>query len=649
MEDDRVQSAKESDSDRTALMSARALSPGYEVLWYKIEDVLGQGGFGITYLAHDTNLDRKVAIKEYLPTTFAYRHVDYSVKPLTGDHRDNFNWGLENFLKEAKTLARFDHDNIVRVHSVFEKNNTAYMVMEYEHGENLAAMFKLRSEEQNQIFFERVFFPILEGLRQIHHSGFIHRDIKPANIYIRQNKTPVLIDFGSARQTSQQQTGEMTALISQGYTPLEQYSANYGDQGPWTDIYSLAATLYEGVTGKRPDDSLSRSACRMRGTPDPVKQLQVSSNPEYSQLFLNAVCSGLALEPEARPQTLDAWLLEFNQRVGMGSVSGHVASSEFSDLTGFDTAKSDRTTKSTLDGRIFESNTLMQNAEEHLTFDNPVVSENEYEDIFSDDDNLDQLDLTHKDSEYSGRKRTGGQQKNRKRNRTLQFGAVVVLLISIGGIYAWFSTGVEPPVIDDVFISTLPSPSTAVPVALPGEQISRQLDDIALLAVFYDKALNIKNNDPELLAGIAQLYDDLGSMVAVRSLGNYDDMINRILAVSEKLPDMPEMRVELRNLVESSKRRESLEKVRKLLETNRIFSPKNGSVIDSVNLLSKEDYKLLTSSELWKKALSQLREKAVEKIEESDFNSAARLVSAALIMQPGDEQMNSLRNHLTLR
>lgn len=320
--------------DRTALMSAKALTPGYEVLWYTIDRVLGQGGFGITYLAHDRNLDRAVAIKEYLPTSFAFRQEDYSVKPITGDHRENFVWGLGSFLKEAQTLARFSHPNIVRVHSVFEENNTAYMVMEYEHGQNLAKVYK-QGENLNQAFFEQVFFPIIDGLKEIHKFEFIHRDIKPANIYIREDGTPVLIDFGSARQTTQQQTSEMTTLVSQGYTPLEQYSANYGDQGPWTDIYAMAATIYEGIVGRKPEESLSRSACLMRSKPDLLERLSATDYPGFTQQFLDAVHAGLKLEPEGRPQTLEAWAQIFAQGGG-----DYVSSP---DIRGFTELEEDRT------------------------------------------------------------------------------------------------------------------------------------------------------------------------------------------------------------------------------------------------------------------------------------------------------------------
>ena len=317
--------------DRTALMSARALSPGYEILWYTIDRVLGQGGFGITYLAHDRNLDRAVAIKEYLPTTFAYRHEDYSVKPITGDHRENFVWGLGSFLKEAQTLARFSHPNVVRVHSVFEENNTAYMVMEYEHGNNLAALYK-QQPNLDQQFFEQTFFPIFDGLKEIHKFEFIHRDIKPANIYIREDGTPVLIDFGSARQTTQQQTSEITTLVSQGYTPLEQYSANYGDQGPWTDIYALAATIYEGIVGKKPDESLSRSACLMRAKPDLLERLDSRVYTGFQQQFLDAVFAGLKLEPEGRPQSLEQWSDLFANGISAQASPSAIESSGFTEL-----------------------------------------------------------------------------------------------------------------------------------------------------------------------------------------------------------------------------------------------------------------------------------------------------------------------------
>lgn len=311
--------------DETVLMSGKPLQSGYTLDCYKILDVLGQGGFGITYRALDMSLDREVAIKEYLPTSFAFRHQDYSVRPMTGNAADNFSWGLDNFLKEAKTLAKFNHRNIVRVHTVFELHSTAYMVMEYERGQSLASIFN-HKESASMPFLKSVFFPIFDGLSNIHKLDFIHRDIKPSNIYIRQDGSPVLIDFGSARLSVQDETSELTSLVSQGYTPLEQYSADYGKQGPWTDIYSLAATIYQGIKGIKPVDAISRSAHLLRSQPDHLRPLNVDEQPGFDQSFLDAVHQGLVLQPENRPQSLQEWALSFGIE---GSFSGdHQVSSE---------------------------------------------------------------------------------------------------------------------------------------------------------------------------------------------------------------------------------------------------------------------------------------------------------------------------------
>lgn len=314
--------------DRTLLMSAKPLQNGFELDCYKILNELGRGGFGITYHAFDTSLDREVAIKEYLPASFAFRHEDYSVRPMTSEAADNFSWGLDSFLKEAKTLAKFNHRNIVRVHTVFELHNTAYMVMEYEHGESLASIYK-QNQTVNMAFLGSVFFPIFDGLSNIHKQDFIHRDIKPSNIYIRQDGSPVLIDFGSARQSVQDETSELTSLVSQGYTPLEQYSADYGKQGPWTDIYSLASTIYQGITGTKPIDAVSRSACLIRSQPDRMQPLIAEEQPGFDQRFLDAVHQGLILQPESRPQTLQEWARNFGIQ---GSFSGdHQASNKNTD------------------------------------------------------------------------------------------------------------------------------------------------------------------------------------------------------------------------------------------------------------------------------------------------------------------------------
>ena len=152
-----------------------------------------------------------------------------------------YQWGLARFLKEARTLAKFNHPNIVRVLSVFEHNNTAYMVMEYEQGEDLSAVFKKRDNFSEEDLLD-IFIPVLDGLALVHSEGFIHRDIKPSNIYIRNDQSPVLIDFGSARQSTGQ-TRTLTSLVTYGYAPFEQYNEGHEKQGAWTDIYVRFRTI----------------------------------------------------------------------------------------------------------------------------------------------------------------------------------------------------------------------------------------------------------------------------------------------------------------------------------------------------------------------------------------------------------------------
>ncbi|MGR8948364.1 MAG: serine/threonine protein kinase, partial [Gammaproteobacteria bacterium] len=216
-----------------------SLKNNHRLHWYLIDRVLGQGGFGITYLAHDPNLDRYVAVKEYLPMELAVRDGDNSVYPASEANGERYKWGLDRFIAEARTLAKFKHPAIVRVLSVFEENNTAYMVMEYERGESFQQVLDQRKDLSEQELL-RIIGPLLDGLELIHANGFIHRDIKPANIYIRRDGSPVLLDFGSARQALGEQTKSLTSIVSPGYAPFEQYYSKSDRQGPWTDIYSLA-------------------------------------------------------------------------------------------------------------------------------------------------------------------------------------------------------------------------------------------------------------------------------------------------------------------------------------------------------------------------------------------------------------------------
>jgi len=271
---------------------------------YVLEGVLGQGGFAVTYLARDTYLDQPVAIKEYFPIDIAQRGTEDTVRARTVEVRERYRWGLDRFLIEARTLARFDHPNIVRVLSVFEQNGTAYMVMRYEKGGNLSALLDhVHTLPEPQLL--GILLPILEGIELVHDAKFIHRDIKPHNIYIRADDSPVLLDFGSARQA----LGEprtMTALVTSGYTPFEQYQSDT-TCGPWTDIYSLGATCYRAISGFSPADALTRVKSSLGSLDDPMVPAQVVGKGRYSPSLLTAIDQALKISEKERPQTVREW------------------------------------------------------------------------------------------------------------------------------------------------------------------------------------------------------------------------------------------------------------------------------------------------------------------------------------------------------
>jgi len=287
------------------------LPENHQLHWYRIQRVLGQGAFGITYLALDINLDRLVAIKEYMPGQMATRAADLVIQPQSDEHREDFHWGLQRFVEEARTLTRFEHPNLVRVLNVFELHGTAYMVMNYELGESLQQVLK-RNRTLDERSLVGILVPLMNGLELIHGKGFVHRDIKPGNIFIRNDGSPVLLDFGSARQTrghADPQT--LTTLVSPGYAPIEQYTSKSNRQGPWTDIYGLAATLYRAISGSAPSSATDRSAMLHEGMQDDLQRLSTLGVGKYSEKFLAAIDHGLAFKVEDRPQSIGAWRAEF--------------------------------------------------------------------------------------------------------------------------------------------------------------------------------------------------------------------------------------------------------------------------------------------------------------------------------------------------
>jgi len=291
--------ANETQTIKQAAVNYGCLQPGVMIGRYEIVSVLGQGGFGITYRARDRQLDRDIAIKEYLPSSLAVRHEGVTVVPRSTQMADDFIWGRARFLDEAKTMARFaDAPAIVRVIEFLEANGTAYVVMPLLQGETLAARLK-RDTRLQQPAIERILYPLLDGLEQVHAAGFLHRDIKPANIILAADGSPTLIDFGASRTAMQGRTHAMTAVFTPGYAPLEQFTS--GAQGPWTDIYALAATLYACLNGKPPPNALDRVVG------EPIVPATEIGRRRYAPGLLAAIDAGLAAKAESRPQTIDQW------------------------------------------------------------------------------------------------------------------------------------------------------------------------------------------------------------------------------------------------------------------------------------------------------------------------------------------------------
>jgi len=277
------------------------LPKGFWLNEYQIETVLGKpGGFGITYLATDTHLRQLVAIKEYLPSEFAIREGRSTVYVRSSSYEESFQWGLKCFIEEARVLARFNHPSIVRVLRFFEANGTAYMVMEYQQGKCLSDYLKqggILPEEE----LLTIILPLLDGLQEIHKAGFLHRDIKPNNIYIREDKMPVLLDFGSARYAVGQKSRSVTSIVTPGYAPLEQYDTELNEQGAWTDIYALGAVMYCLISGEAPP------AATRRVRKDPMAPAIKIGEGKYNKNLLQAIDWALKLSGEDRPQSVEQW------------------------------------------------------------------------------------------------------------------------------------------------------------------------------------------------------------------------------------------------------------------------------------------------------------------------------------------------------
>ncbi|MDO8976574.1 protein kinase [Reyranella sp.] len=308
----------------------QALPVGTRLGDYRLDALIGHGGFGITYRAFDTQLAKFVAIKEYMPVEFATRRADGQVAPRGSRFADDFTWGRERFLDEARALARFRHVHIVPVLRYFEANGTAYTVMEFEDGHSVAQLLRQPGRRLQPDEIRRLAEGMLSGLGAVHAQGFLHRDIKPSNVIVRRDGVPILIDFGAARQAMGGRTRTLTSILTPQYAPIEQYAMD-GKQGPWTDIYATAAVLHHTISGSAPPEAVSRV-----GT-DPYRPLVATHADRFDPSMLSAIDRGLAFAPEQRPQSIAEWRTLFGgslprvedaptQRMMMEPASASVAS-----------------------------------------------------------------------------------------------------------------------------------------------------------------------------------------------------------------------------------------------------------------------------------------------------------------------------------
>ncbi|MBS0527656.1 MAG: serine/threonine protein kinase [Proteobacteria bacterium] len=266
---------------------------------YEVIGVLGQGAFGVTYLARDATLNREVAIKEYLPSSLAIREGGTMVVPRSTELVEDFVWGRDRFLDEARTLAKLESvPGVVRVLDFLEANGTAYMVMALARGETL----EKRLRQQGQIdasLAAKIMDPLMDGLEQVHEAGFMHRDIKPSNIIIDARGNPTLIDFGASRAAVAGRSSALTAIFTPGYAAPEQFGSS--GQGPWTDIYGLSATLYHAITGGPPPNSVDRIL------EDAYRPLAELAPRGFPARVLAAIDAGLSVRSRQRPQNIPQW------------------------------------------------------------------------------------------------------------------------------------------------------------------------------------------------------------------------------------------------------------------------------------------------------------------------------------------------------
>jgi serine/threonine protein kinase len=276
-----------------------ALPVGQRIGEFEIAKLIGEGGFGIVYLAYDHSLHRNVALKEYMPSGFASRTGKLQVAVSTAHYAEAFEAGLRSFVNEARMLAQFDSPSLVKVYRFWEANGTAYMVMPYYEGVTLRQAVKEHKITPTEQWVREFLAGIFDAIETIHRVQCFHRDIAPDNILLLKDGRPLLLDFGAARRVIEDLTHSPTAILKPGFAPIEQYAKISGmRQGAWTDVYALAAVLYFLITGARPPPAV------MRMLDDDMVPAQEAGKGRYSPAFLAMIDKALAVRPEQRIQSV---------------------------------------------------------------------------------------------------------------------------------------------------------------------------------------------------------------------------------------------------------------------------------------------------------------------------------------------------------
>ena len=293
--------------------SGNALPVGTYLGEFELTGVLGEGGFGIVYLAWDHSLERRVALKEYMPSALCARTGSTQVQIKSPRHRETFEAGMKSFVNEARLLASFDHPSLVKVYRFWEANGTAYMVMPFYEGITLKDKLRDLGAPPDEGWLMALLGPLTEALAVIHSENCFHRDIAPDNvILLNATGKPLLLDFGAARRVIGDMTQALTVILKPGYAPIEQYADSPDmSQGRWTDIYALAASVHYAIMGKTPPTSVSRL---MNDTYIPLEQ---AAQGRYSATFLQAMDRALRVRPQERTPTVDVLRAE----LGLGEAS----------------------------------------------------------------------------------------------------------------------------------------------------------------------------------------------------------------------------------------------------------------------------------------------------------------------------------------